>query len=96
MLALCMCLHISYQIEFSSFSQGALLYSGKLSREKSFANFTVLWLYVKAFSAKSGGIASFGMVKESVKVFSVKIVFFTSSQKFSPSKVSRYTVLGLY
>ena len=28
------------------------------------------------------------------KVFSVKIVFFTNSWKFSPSKVSRYTVLS--
>ena len=27
-------------------------YSGKLSREKTFANFTVLWLFVKVFSVK--------------------------------------------
>ena len=29
-------------------------YSGKLSREKTFTNFTVLWLYAKVFSAKFG------------------------------------------
>ena len=28
-----------------------------------------------------------------MKVFSVKTIFFTNSRKFSPSKVSRYTVL---
>ena len=33
---------------------------------------------------------------QSVKVFSVKIVFFTNSQKFSPSKVSRYAVVELW
>ena len=27
-----------------------------------------------------------------MQVFSMKIVFFTNSQKFSPSKVSRYTI----
>ena len=35
-------------------------YSGKLSREKTFANFTVLWLFAKVFSVKFGGMASFG------------------------------------
>ena len=39
-----------------------LLYSGKLSREKTFA---VLWLFVKVFSAKFGGVASFGAPKAS-------------------------------
>ena len=31
-----------------------LPYSGKLSREKTFANFAVLWLYAKVFSMKFG------------------------------------------
>ena len=35
-------------------------YSRKLSREKTFANFVVLWLFVKVFSAKFGGMVSFG------------------------------------
>ena len=30
--------------------------------------------------------------KAKAKVFSAKIIFFTNSRKFSPSKVSRYTV----
>ena len=33
--------------------------------------------------------------KQSAKVFTMEIVFFTTSRKFSPSKFSRYTVLLL-
>ena len=44
----------------------------KLSREKTFANFGVLWLLAKVFSTKFGGVASFGMAKAS------------NLQKFSP------------
>jgi len=40
-----------------------ILYSGKLSREKTFMNFTVLWLFAKVFSTKFGGIAPFGAAK---------------------------------
>ena len=71
-----------------------LPYSGKLSREKTFANFVVVWLFVKVFSAKFWGMVSFGAAKVSNprKFFSMKIVFFTNSQKFSPLKVSYYTV----
>ena len=36
-----------------------LPYSGILSREKTFVNFVVLWLFAKVFSAKFGGVASF-------------------------------------
>ena len=42
-----------------------LPYSGKLSREKTFANFAVLWLSVKVFSTKLGGVVSFGIAKAS-------------------------------
>ena len=38
-------------------------YSGNLSREKTFANFAVLWLLV--FSVKFGGMASVGAAKVS-------------------------------
>ena len=39
----------------------SILYSGKLSREKTFANFEVLWLFAKVFTfSKFGGVASFG------------------------------------
>jgi len=63
-------------------------------KEKTFANFVVLWLHTKVFSAKFGVWHPLARQKEqSVKVFSTKIVFFTNSWKFSPSKVSRYTVL---
>ena len=55
-------------------------YSGKLLREK---NFCGLWLFAKVFSAKFGGVASFGTAKAS------------NLRKFSPSKVSHYTVVYL-
>ena len=42
-----------------------LPYSGKLLREKTFANFTVLWLFAKVFSAKFGGVASLGAAQVS-------------------------------
>ena len=50
----------------------------------------VLWLFTKVFSAKFGSVASFAVAKESNprKFF----VFLTNSRKFSPLKVSRYTV----
>ena len=69
-------------------------YSGKLLREKTFANFVVLWIFAKVSSAKFRGVVSFGAAKASNprKFFSMKIVFFTNSQKFSPLKVFYYTV----
>ena len=58
-------------------------------------NFAVLWLYTKVFSANLGcDVLWRGKSEQSVKLFSVKIVFFTNLRKFSPLKVSRYTVLG--
>ena len=44
-------------------------YSGKLSREKTCANFEVLWLFAEVFSVKFRGVASFsGTSKQLVKV----------------------------
>ena len=64
-----------------------VLYSEKLSREKTFINFVVLWLFTKVFSAKFGGMASFGMAKASnLRKFSL------ICKRFSPSKVACYTV----
>ena len=46
-------------------------------------NFEILWLFVKVFSTKFGGVVSFGSTSEQfAKVFSRKILFFTNSQKF--------------
>ena len=60
-------------------SLGVLQYSGKLSREKTFANFTILWLFAKVFSTKFGPWRSLTQQSEqSAKVFSAKIVFFTN------------------
>ena len=52
-------------------------------------SFEVLWLCTEVFSAKFGSVVSFGGTSEqSVQVFS------TNLRKFSPSKVSCYTVLA--
>ena len=62
-----------------------VLYSGKLLRKKTFANFEVLWLFMKFFFVKFGGVAIFGATSEqSPKIFSAKIllsskVFFRES-----------------
>ena len=42
-----------------------LPYSGKLSREKTCVMFAVLWLLMKVFSMKFGGLALFGAAKAS-------------------------------
>ena len=47
---------------------------GNFWGEKTFANFTVLWVFVKVFSAKFVGMASVGVTKRS------------NPQKFSPRK----------
>ena len=54
------------------------IYSEKLSREQTFANFKVLWLFTKVFSSKSWGVTLFGSTSEqSTKVFPMKIFQFT-------------------
>ena len=53
------------RLSCASFSALVIPYSGKLSREKTFANFAVLWPFTKVFSAKSGGVASFGAAQAS-------------------------------
>ena len=40
-----------------------ILHSRKLSREKTFANFMVLWLLAKVFSAKFGGVVPLALQK---------------------------------
>ena len=71
-----------------------LSYSRKISREKTFANFAVLWLFANFSLQNVGAWCPLACKSEQfAKVFSVKIVIFTNSQKFSPSKVFRYTVL---
>jgi len=42
-------------------------YSGKLSREKTFANFVVLWLFMKVFSAKFGCVAPLVLQKRAIR-----------------------------
>ena len=63
-------------------------YSGKLLREKIFANFAVLWRYAKVFSVKFGAWCPLAWQKRTIRENRT----FTNLQKFSPSKVSRYMV----
>ena len=68
-----------------------LPYSGKLSGEQTFVNCVVLWLF--ANPQKFGVWRLLAQQKQAIReVFSTKIIFFTNSQKFSPSKVFHYTV----
>ena len=63
-----------------------ILYSGKLSREKIFANFAVLWLLAKLFSLKFGSVVSFSTAKaRNLRVFSTKIVL--AICEFSPQNL---------
>ena len=68
-----------------------VLYSEKLSREKTFINFVVLWLFTKVFSAKFGGMASFGTAKASNQ-WKFSPYFSLIYKSFSPSKVACCTV----
>ena len=57
------------------------------SREKTFTNFEVLWLFVKVFCVRFGGMASFGGTsKQFAKVFSAKIYFPPIRISFLPQK----------
>ena len=59
------------------------MYSGKLSRKKTSR---VLWLFAKVFSLKFSGVATFDDAsKQSARVFSSNIFFFTNSQRLKVS-----------
>ena len=45
-----------WKINKTTRKNSGVLYSGKLSREKFFVDFTVWWLFMKVFSAKFGGV----------------------------------------
>ena len=76
-----------------------LPYSGKLLREKTCANFAVLWLFAKVFSTKFGGVVFFGMAKASnPRMFSLRKSHFSpTSETFLPRKFSarRYEFLSI-
>ena len=67
-------------------STSIIPYSGKLSEEKTFTNSMFR-------STKFGGLTLFGHTcGQFMTVFSMKILFSTNLRKFSPAKVSHYTV----
>ena len=67
-----------------------ILYGRKLSREKTFANFAVLWPFMKVFSVKFGNMASFGAAQASnLRKFSPqKLYFLPICESFLPQKFS--------
>ena len=88
--------HPSQQLhKWPTFTLLHISYSAKLSREKKFANFEVLWLFMKFESAKFGGVKSLGgtikwairkcflyenrIFHQFVKVFSLKILLLFST-----------------
>ena len=82
-------------VDSSIYNMALIPYSGKLSREKTFMNFMVLWLFAKVFSTKFGGMASFGAAKVSnPQKFSLRKSYFSPiHESFFASKVSRYKVV---
>ena len=74
-----------------------LPYSGKLSREKTFANFVVLWLFATVFSVKFGSVASFGAAKASnLRKFSQQKLYFSLiRESFLPRKFTAIWYLSL-
>ena len=75
----------------------SLLYSGKLE-EENFHKFRGFMAICQSFIREiwGRGVLWHGKNEQSVKVFSMKIVFFTNSHKFSPSSVSCYTVRNFW
>ena len=49
------------------YNSSNILCSGKPLREKTFANFAVLWLYVKVFSARFGAWCPLALHKQPIR-----------------------------
>ena len=83
----------------SNYCGQLLPYSRKLSREKTFTNFAVLWRFAKVFFAKFGGVVSFGKAEVSnLRRFSPwKSYFSPIRESFLPWKFSaiRYRLRGI-
>ena len=65
-----------------------LPYSGKLLREKTFANFEVLWLFAKVFSAQFGGCGVFWWHQRAIRK--------NVCESFLPQKFLAVRYLGVY
>ena len=79
-----------------------IAYSWKLPWEKTFANFTVLWLFTKVFSSKFGGMVPFARQKRAIcESFLLKVwghgAFCTAKarnlRKFSPQSLGAWCLL---
>ena len=83
---------MAWQHNMQSTSDRLIPYSGKLLREKTFANFAVLWLSAKVFSAKLGDVVFFGTAKASnLRRFSTQKSYFAPiCGSFLPRKFPVY------
>ena len=61
------CVHAWWHQSGFISSHFQLPYSEKLSREKTFVNFAVLWLFAQIFSAKFGGVAPLVLQKRAIR-----------------------------
>ena len=69
-------------------------YSGKTFKEKTFANFKVLWLFVKVFSMKFGGIMSLAAPSSNPQNFGCENpVFYQFAIVFSHESFPLYNTL---
>ena len=80
----CSVLHTPKKPAASIMSAKFVPYSGKLSREKTFVNFAVLWLFAQVFSAKFGSMAQ---QKQTICEFSLRKSYFSPiCESFLPQK----------
>ena len=85
----------SDNIKDQSYLVRKIPYNRKFLREKTFANFLVLWLFTKVFSTKFGGVASFAMAKASNprKFFCENRIFHQFAKVFSLESFPLYSIL---
>ena len=72
-----------------------LPYTGKLSRERTFMNFVVLWLFLKVFSAKFGSVISLMQHKRAIceSFLRENRIFHQFAQVFSLESFLLYGIL---
>ena len=85
-------------VQSSDYRFPKLSYSGKLSREKTFANFVIMWLYVKVFSMKFGGVGFFCTAKASnpQKFLSENCIFYKFVKVFFLKSFPLYSIPSMY
>ena len=72
---------------------GRNLLREKTLRDKTFVNCEVLWLFIKVFSTKFGGMASFGGISEHfATAFRENLIFHQFAKAFSLDSFPLYRI----